>query len=236
MVLKQCHLRLTRFGVNHDISFNQHRDSGFLLTAVNKSPCVRCIVPPAFRNFDKRRGRRAGLTSGLLGLSAGTQMSARELSSSTNAFLYLNPDVPKSESGKLLFDTHAVVQLFEKYGFPTQQAEVMVKVLVRMTNSNMDVIYNDMVTKVLQEIMLQRVMSQIVVVKKDMIILEKSEFSTLLAESEKLEIQLLQLKVQLAVSAHSTLLKTRARPIFVHLSGSVFTCLTVVLGFYRIWM
>lgn len=35
-----------------------------------------------------------------------------------------------------------------------------------------------------QEIMLQRVMSQIASVKKDMIILEKSEFSTLLAENE----------------------------------------------------
>ena len=35
-----------------------------------------------------------------------------------------------------------------------------------------------------QEILLQRVMSQIASVKKDMIILEKSEFSTLLAENE----------------------------------------------------
>lgn len=35
-----------------------------------------------------------------------------------------------------------------------------------------------------QEIMLQQVMSQIAAVKKDMIILEKSEFSTLLAENE----------------------------------------------------
>lgn len=90
--------------------------------------------------------------------------------------------------------------------------------------------------------MLQRVMSQIASVKKDMIILEKSEFSTLLAENEvsvviirsfprlsyvtiypngvagksfssfqifsqKLKIQLLQLKVQLAVSDPSCKLK-----------------------------
>lgn len=86
--------------------------------------------------------------------------------------------------------------------------------------------------------MLQRVMSQIAAVKKDMIILEKSEFSALLAESEvnvhgpwihihaalilihitkdfkyfsyfsqKLKIQLLQLKVHLAVS-YSYLLKS----------------------------
>lgn len=35
-------------------------------------------------------------------------------------------------------------------GFTTKQAEVMVQVLMRMTNSNMDTIYNDMVTKVQQ--------------------------------------------------------------------------------------
>ncbi len=37
---------------------------------------------------------------------------------------------------------------------------------------------------ILQEIMLQKVMSHITAVKKDMIILEKSEFSALLAENE----------------------------------------------------
>lgn len=41
-----------------------------------------------------------------------------------------------------------------------------------------------MLCDIWQEIMLQRVMSQIAAVKKDMIILEKSEFSTLLAENE----------------------------------------------------
>lgn len=35
-------------------------------------------------------------------------------------------------------------------GFTTQQAEVFVKVLLKMTHSNMDVIYNDMVTKAQQ--------------------------------------------------------------------------------------
>uniref|UniRef100_A0A8D3BRL2 Mitochondrial calcium uniporter regulator 1 n=1 Tax=Scophthalmus maximus TaxID=52904 RepID=A0A8D3BRL2_SCOMX len=220
-----------------------------------------------------------------------------ELSTSTRAFQYdLKPDIPNSEGRKLFFDTHAVVRLFEENGFTTQQAEVMVKVLVRMTNSNMDVIYNDMVTKTQQEIMLQRVMSQIAAVKKDMIILEKSEFSALLAESEKLKIQLLLLKVQLAdvmnkvrsdtildmnleksrvkelkaqherklletrteimemtseqdrhltqtnmkidteVAGLKTMLESHKLDTIKYLAGSVFTCLTVVLGFYRIWM
>ncbi|CAG5895616.1 unnamed protein product [Menidia menidia] len=226
-----------------------------------------------------------------------------ELSTSVRAFQYdLQPDVPKSKGRQLFFDTHAIVRLFEENGFSTQQAETMVKVLMGTTNSNMDVIYSDMVTKVQQEIMMQQVMSQIVAVKKDMIILEKSEFSTLLAENEKLKIQLVQLKVQLAdvmnkvrsdnildinleksrvkelkVEHEKKLLETRTEIMEMtseqdcHLTqtnmkidtevaglktmleahkldtikylegrtrqwGSVFTCLTVVLGFYRIWM
>lgn len=46
------------------------------------------------------------------------------------------------------------IYIFAQTGFTTQQAEVLVKILVRMTNSNMDVIYNDMVTKV-QQVRLQ---------------------------------------------------------------------------------
>lgn len=229
--------------------------------------------------------------------SAVGKIPTRDLSTSVNTLQYdLKPGPPASEPGRLMFDTHAVVRLFEDNGFTTQQAEVIVKVLVRMTNTNMEVIYSDMVTKVQQEIMLQRVMSQIAAVKKDMIILEKSEFSTLLAENEKLKIQLLQLKVQLAdvmnkvrsdtildmnleksrvkelkaeherklletrtdimemtaeqeryltqtnmkidteVAGLKTMLESHKLDTIKYLAGSVFTCLTVVLGFYRIWM
>ncbi|KAI4806813.1 hypothetical protein KUCAC02_017611 [Chaenocephalus aceratus] len=128
----------------------------------------------------------------------GHQPLHQRLSTSIPALQYLDRSVPKSEGGKLLFDTHAVVRLFEENGFTTQQAEVIVKILVKMTTSNMDVIYSDMVTKVQQEIMLQRLMSQIASVKKDMLILEKSEFSTLLAENEKLKNELMHIKIQLA--------------------------------------
>nr|XP_061809876.1 mitochondrial calcium uniporter regulator 1 [Nerophis lumbriciformis] len=206
----------------------------------------------------------------------------------------VQPDIPKVR--KLFFDTHAVVRLLEENGFTTHQAEALVKVLLKMTNSNMDTIYSDMVTKVQQEIMMQRVMSQIAALKKDMIILEKSEFSTLLAENEKLKIQLLQLKVQLSdvmnkirsdtfldmnleksrvkelkadherklletrseilemtaeqdrhltqtnmkidteVAGLKTMLESHKLDSIKYLAGSIFTCLTVVLGFYRIWM
>lgn len=299
MVLKQCHSRL-KLCVNHqekwyDLSFNQGRVTSVMtatissnmscLTAANTLPCVRCIITQPFRSFEKPvwRGRHAGQK--IVHLSAGTYMTARGLSTSI-----------QSEGGKLLFDTHAVVRLFEENGFTTQQAEVIVKILVKMTTSNMDVIYSDMVTKVQQEIMLQRLMSQIASVKKDMLILEKSEFSTLLAENEKLKNELLHIKIQLAdvmnklrsdtimdmnleksrskelkienekllletrteimemtaeqdrhltqtnmkidteVAGLKTMLESHKLDTIKYLAGSVFTCLTVVLGFYRIWM
>uniref|UniRef100_A0AAQ4PQ35 Mitochondrial calcium uniporter regulator 1 n=1 Tax=Gasterosteus aculeatus aculeatus TaxID=481459 RepID=A0AAQ4PQ35_GASAC len=210
MGLKQCHSRLKPLRVKLpqrrcDLSFNPNRSSSFVtatvspnmsgLSAVNKSPCVRRIVIPPLRNFDKALWRRS--EGKIRNISAVTQMPTRALSTSVKAPQYLKADVPKSDSGKLFFDTHAVVRIFEENGFTTPQAEVMVEVLVRMTNSNMNVIYNDMVTKVQQEIMLQRLMSQIASVKKDMVILEKSEFTALLAENEKLKIQLSEIKVTL---------------------------------------
>ncbi|XP_029955627.1 mitochondrial calcium uniporter regulator 1 [Salarias fasciatus] len=279
MVLKQCQSGLKLSTLNR-----LEKRCDFIRQRARKF-AAPSRVEPSFPGA--ARGRPA----------AATQVSARELSTSARVFQYdLKPDVPKSEGRKLFFDTHAVVRLFEDNGFTTQQAEALVKVLVRMTNSNMDLIYGDMVTKVQQEIMLQRVMSQIAAVKKDMIILEKSEFTTLLAESEKLKIQLLQLKVQLAdvmnkvrsdnildinleksrvkelkaqhekklletrteilemtaeqdrhltqtnmkidteVAGLKTMLESHKLDTIKYLAGSVFTCLTVVLGFYRIWM
>lgn len=105
-------------------------------------------------------------------------MLISELRTSSAASQYdVAASVPNPEGGRRLFDTHAVVRLFEENGlllsllnsrrrrhslvrradspfapagFTSQQAEAMVKILVRMTQSNMDVIYGDMVTKVQQ--------------------------------------------------------------------------------------
>uniref|UniRef100_A0A8C8R538 Mitochondrial calcium uniporter regulator 1 n=1 Tax=Pelusios castaneus TaxID=367368 RepID=A0A8C8R538_9SAUR len=201
-----------------------------------------------------------------------------------------------SGSRKLFFDTHALVCLLEENGFTTQQSEIIVSALVKIINTNMDVIYKDMVTKVQQEITLQQVMSHIGGVKKDMIILEKSEFSALRAENEKIKLELQQLKKQVmdeiakartdnkldfnleksrvkelyslnerklleirtgVVEMHAqqdraitqtdrkidtevaglkTMLESHKLDNIKYLAGSVFTCLTVALGFYRLWM
>ncbi|KAK2886231.1 mitochondrial calcium uniporter regulator 1 [Channa argus] len=268
-------------------------NSSLTVLAPSTSPCTRRLITAAVSHREKpptwrwRRGRQSALT----------QMTLRGLTTSNQSIQYdLKPDVSNSEGRKLFFDTHAVVRLFEENGFTAPQAETMVKVLVRMTDSNMNIIYSDMVTKVNQEIMLQRVMSQIAAVKKDMIILEKSEFSALLAENEKLKVQLLLLKIQLAdvmnklrsdnildiISEKSlvkelktghekkflemrtdimemtaeqdrhltqtnmkidtefaglkTILVSHKLDTIKYLAGCVFTCLTVILGFYRIWM
>ncbi|VFV30875.1 Hypothetical predicted protein [Lynx pardinus] len=97
---------------------------------------------------------------------------------------------------KLYFDTHALVCLLEENGFTTQQAEITVSALVKITDANMDIVYKDMVTKMQQEITVQQIMSQIANVKKDMVILEKSEFSALRAENEKINLELHRLKQQ----------------------------------------
>ncbi|XP_053104094.1 mitochondrial calcium uniporter regulator 1 [Hemicordylus capensis] len=201
-----------------------------------------------------------------------------------------------SGSKKLYFDTHALVCLLEENGFTTQQSEIIVPALMNVMNSNMDVIYKDMVTKVQQEIALQQIMSRIGVVKKDMIILEKSEFSALRAENEKIKLELQQLKKQVMdeickvrtdskldfnveksrvkelyalnerkrlkmrteivelhahqdraltqtdrkidteVAGLKTMLESHKLDNIKYLAGSVFTCLTVALGFYRLWM
>ncbi|KFQ56894.1 Mitochondrial calcium uniporter regulator 1, partial [Nestor notabilis] len=178
---------------------------------------------------------------------------------------------------RLFFDTHALVCLLEENGFTTQQSEVIVSALVKIMNTNLDMIYKDMVTKVQQEIALQQVMSHIGGVKKDMIILEKSEFSALRSENEKIKLELQQIKKQVMdeitkvradnklnlnlektrvkelhaqqdraltqtdrkidteVADLKTMLETHKLDNIKYLAGSVFTCLTVALGFYRLW-
>uniref|UniRef100_A0A2I3HTG4 Mitochondrial calcium uniporter regulator 1 n=1 Tax=Nomascus leucogenys TaxID=61853 RepID=A0A2I3HTG4_NOMLE len=220
-----------------------------------------------------------------LSLSAGSLQLERKRS-----------DFTSSGSRKLYFDTHALVCLLEDNGFATQQAEIIVSALVKILEANMDIVYKDMVTKMQQEITFQQIMSQIANVKKDMIILEKSEFSALRAENEKIKLELHQLKQQVMdevikvrtdtkldfnleksrvkelyslnekkllelrteiVALHAqqdraltqtdrkietevaglkTMLESHKLDNIKYLAGSVFTCLTVALGFYRLWI
>nr|XP_048695892.1 mitochondrial calcium uniporter regulator 1 isoform X3 [Caretta caretta] len=262
---------------------------------------------------DAARGAMRAWSKGISGLSAAAAAAAagtgrlrrlgprseRDLSISVASSLQTHSVKGKfslSGSRKLFFDTHALVCLLEENGFTTQQSEIIVSALVKIMNTNMDVIYKDMVTKVQQEITLQQIMSHIGGVKKDMIILEKSEFSALRAENEKVKLELQMLKKQVTdevtkvradnklgfnleksrvkelysvnekklleirteiVALHAqqdraltqtdrkidtevaglkTMLESHKLDNIKYLAGSVFTCLTVALGFYRLWI
>ncbi|XP_078395315.1 mitochondrial calcium uniporter regulator 1-like isoform X1 [Cetorhinus maximus] len=233
-----------------------------------------------------------------LGPTPSQSLLRRELSASIASSQYnlKKVDLSPLEGRKFYFDTHAVVRQLEKYGFTTEQSEVVVAALLRVMHSSMEVTYKDFATKIQQEIMLQHIMSHITSVKKDMIILEKSEFSAIRAANEKLKIELQQLKKQLIdevvkvssnnkldmnleksrvqemlteherrvletradivelyshqdravtqinrkieteVAGLKTLLESHKLDTIKYLAGSVFTCLTIVLGFYRLWV
>ncbi|XP_063250507.1 coiled-coil domain-containing protein 90B, mitochondrial isoform X1 [Prinia subflava] len=101
------------------------------------------------------------------------------------------------EQRKVTFDTHALVQDLEAHGFGKEQAQTIVSALVTLSNVSLDNVYKDMVTQAQQEITLQQIMAHLDSIRKDMVILEKSEFANLRAENEKMKIELDQVKQQL---------------------------------------
>nr|XP_048697231.1 coiled-coil domain-containing protein 90B, mitochondrial isoform X5 [Caretta caretta] len=83
-------------------------------------------------------------------------------------------------------------------GFGKEQAETIVSALTTLSNLSLDTVYKDMVTQAQQvEITLQQIMAHLDSIRKDMVILEKSEFANLRAENEKMKIELDQVKQQL---------------------------------------
>lgn len=106
-------------------------------------------------------------------------------------------DITPLEQRKLTFDTHELVQDLETHGFDKTQAQTIVSVLSTLSNASLDTIYKEMVTKAQQEITVQQLMAHLDSIRKDMVILEKSEFANLRAENEKMKIELDQVKQQL---------------------------------------
>ncbi|KAM9233985.1 mitochondrial calcium uniporter regulator 1 isoform 2-T2 [Dugong dugon] len=274
------------------------RASPLLLLLLVPSPRLAAAAAPRRRLGDWERSRPgpppagpSGTRRGRPGVAcvagpmhvchapAAALASSRELSLSAGSLQLERKRRNFTSSGtrKFFFDTHALVCLLEDNGFTTQQAEIIVSALVKITEANLDIVYKDMVNKMQQEIILQQIMSQIANVKKDMIILEKSGFSALRAENEKIKLELLQLKQQVMdemmkvrtdtklnfnleksrvkelnaqqdqaltqtdrkldteVAGLKTMLESHKLDNIKYLAGSVFTCLTVALGFYRLW-
>ncbi|XP_067606639.1 coiled-coil domain-containing protein 90B, mitochondrial isoform X3 [Pseudorca crassidens] len=82
-------------------------------------------------------------------------------------------------------------------GFDKAQAETIVSALTILSNVSLDTIYKEMVTQAQQEITVQQLMAHLDSIRKDMVILEKSEFANLRAENQKMKIELEQVKQQL---------------------------------------
>ncbi|XP_072231531.1 coiled-coil domain-containing protein 90B, mitochondrial isoform X1 [Leuresthes tenuis] len=199
------------------------------------------------------------------------------------------------EQRKLTFDSHAMVTELESSGFEKRQAELIVSALVTLTTANMDIVYKDMVTKSHQEIALQQIMAHLDSVRKDMVILEKSEFANLRSENTKMKRQLEQLqntlkeesqkvraetkldinlersrisdmfteqetklmqatsefhhkkadlendnmeinkKIDLQVASLKTVLESLKLETVRYLAATVFSCLAIALGVYRLW-
>ncbi|XP_053526742.1 coiled-coil domain-containing protein 90B, mitochondrial isoform X1 [Artibeus jamaicensis] len=106
-------------------------------------------------------------------------------------------DITPLEQRKLTFDTHALVRDLETHGFDKAQAETIVSALTTLSNVSLDTIYKEMVTQAQQEITVQQLMAHLDSIRKDMVILEKSEFANLRAENEKMKTELEQVKQQL---------------------------------------
>ncbi|XP_026710395.1 coiled-coil domain-containing protein 90B, mitochondrial [Athene cunicularia] len=106
-------------------------------------------------------------------------------------------EITPLEQRKVTFDTHALVKDLEAHGFGKEQAETIVSALITLSNVSLDTVYKDMVTQAQQEITLQQIMAHLDSIRKDMVILEKSEFANLRAENEKMKIELDQIKQQL---------------------------------------
>ncbi|XP_016361583.1 coiled-coil domain-containing protein 90B, mitochondrial-like isoform X3 [Sinocyclocheilus anshuiensis] len=161
------------------------------------------------------------------------------------------------EQRKLTFDSHALVKELESSGFEKRQAEVIVTALVTLTTANMDIVYRDMVTGAHQEIALQQIMAHLDAIRKDMVILEKSEFANLRSENAftEQEKKLMEVrtefqkmnadieseavetskKIDIQVASLKTLLESVKLETIRYLAACIFTCLAIALGFYRFW-
>ncbi|XP_061595122.1 coiled-coil domain-containing protein 90B, mitochondrial [Cololabis saira] len=240
-----------------------------------------------WRGGARRAGTwRGGVTWTSSGFHVGTPAAA---------FDVRKVELTPLEQRKLTFDSHSLVTALEGSGFEKRQAELIVSALVTLTTANTDIVYKDMVTKAHQEIAVQQIMAHLDSVRKDMVILEKSEFANLRSENTKMKRELQQLqnrmqeetqkvraeskldinlersrisdmfteqerklmeatsefhhkkadlendnmevnkKIDLQVASLKTVLESLKLETVRYLAATVFSCLAIALGVYRLW-
>ncbi|XP_048254893.1 mitochondrial calcium uniporter regulator 1-like [Haliotis rufescens] len=92
------------------------------------------------------------------------------------------------------FNTLELVKKLEQQGFTREQSEGMTGCLVDIVNTTIKHQSNHMISKSEQEIRVQQLMAEISSVKKDMVMLQKSEFSSLRNQTEKQSFEIRQIK------------------------------------------
>ncbi|XP_067842371.1 coiled-coil domain-containing protein 90B, mitochondrial isoform X2 [Heptranchias perlo] len=165
------------------------------------------------------------------------------------------------EQRRMCFDTHALVLELQNNGFPKEQAEAVVTVIANLTCANMESTYKDMVTKAQQKIKIelehvkQQLADEVKKIRGDTKLdmnLEKSRIMDMFREREK---QLMTAKneftvlnsdtdraitetnkkIDTDVASLKTMLESLKLETVRYLAASVFTCLAIALGFYRLW-
>lgn len=132
--------------------------------------------------------------------SGPTKVQARRDKSTTSSssvqsdeWRSINPAATK-EVKLFYFDTLSLANKFHSKGFTREQSVCMVEAFIEVLNTSIEHHTKNMVTKPQQEIMVQQLMAQIGAVKKDMVILEKSEFTMLRNENEMQTAEINQMK------------------------------------------
>ncbi|XP_067652700.1 mitochondrial calcium uniporter regulator 1-like [Haliotis asinina] len=92
------------------------------------------------------------------------------------------------------FNTMELVKKLEDKGFTREQSEAVASCLVDIVNTTIQHQSNHMISKSEQEIRVQKLMAEISSVKKDMVMLQKSEFSSLRNQTEKQSFEIRQIK------------------------------------------
>ncbi|XP_035679511.1 coiled-coil domain-containing protein 90B, mitochondrial-like [Branchiostoma floridae] len=164
-------------------------------------------LPMLVLRFASHRSKSSGLRnfSGLLqithsvstsseGQTAGRALSTAAVRGGHQCYHKRDVDLTPKVDRHLLFDTHTLVTRLETNGFTPEQAECVTLCLIEIMNSTLEKNQKELVSKLQQEIMMQQLMAHMSSIRKDMVILEKSEFSMLRNENDKLKGKVEQLQ------------------------------------------
>ncbi|XP_078608682.1 coiled-coil domain-containing protein 90B, mitochondrial-like [Branchiostoma floridae x Branchiostoma japonicum] len=169
---------------------------------------MKMALPMLVMRFASHRSKSSGLRnfSGLLqiithsgstsseGQTAGRALSTAAVRGGHQCYHKRDVDLTPKVDRHLLFDTHTLVTRLETNGFTPEQAECVTLCLIEIMNSTLEKNQKELVSKLQQEIMMQQLMAHMSSIRKDMVILEKSEFSMLRNENDKLKGKVEQLQ------------------------------------------